>query len=490
MNLSRLALVLALAWPGLAGAQVPNTFDAGTGMIDKDKVNANFRALTAGTAPFQAFNGWAPIFGLTYSAVGIPAAGTGHAVGDVLTLNDGCATHGQLTVTAITGSAISAATIVAPGVCSVLPNQPVGTLSTSGSGTGATFTLNYAPYASGIVNAPNDTGGNTFIATFAAPGFAGQEAVLVGNNAGTKFTGISNFDVAMGISACGGGGGTPFVSSSLTCIGTDAGRNVSTGIARTVIIGTGAGENIVGPDNTILGSNAAATALTSGIQNTISGGASAPTLVSGSGNFIGGFKTDVTLAAASNSVIIGAQSAGGAVGSRCPGASVCVGSAVGNAAVTSAAGQHVLIGANVGQTNLAGGAGEILIGFNIDMPAGQGGSNSWRNIGNTWIGKNTLPTVSSGFGTSPTVAGASSAGFTVNVGTGGTASSGIVSVSSAPAPTGWACSAVDQTNAATANTVATPLSTTTITLTNYSRTTGIAAAWVASDVVVVSCNGY
>lgn len=443
-----------------------------------------------GAVTVPTFNGWTPIFGLTYSAVGITAAGTSQAVGDVLTLNDGCATHGQVTVTAITGSAISVATVVAPGVCAALPTQPVSTLSSSGSGTGATFTLNYAPYAGGIVNAPNDVGGNTFIAAFAAAGFAGQEAVLVGNNAGSKLTGVSNFDVAMGISACGGGGAGTFVASSILCIGTDAGRNVSTGIGRAVIVGTAAGQNVVGVDNTILGNAAATTALTSGIQNTILGGTSAATLTLGNGNFIAGYKADITVAAANNSVIIGSQAAGGAAGSRCPGNSVCIGSAVGNASVTSAAGQHVLIGNAVGQTNLAGGANEILIGNGIDMPAGAGGANNWRNIGGVWLGRLNTPTLTSGFGTSPVFAGASTAGFTVNVGTGGTASAGVVNMGTIVAPTGWACSAVDQTNPATSNTVATPTSTSTITLTNYSRTTGVATAWAASDIITVTCNGY
>jgi hypothetical protein len=491
MNLSRIALLLALAWPGLAGAQVPNTFDAGVGMIDKSQVNANFKALTAGTAPFQAINGWPATFAAQNGSV-VVTGGTGYVIGDVVTLADGCATHTTLVASTVAGGVISRANIGNPGICAISPSGTLTVASTTGTGTGATFTMPYAPtgpnaYTGDFIH----NAGNTALGAEQSGYYAGQESIFIGNRAGGTIS-TGDFITAVGHNACGvGAGSTPITgASSMICIGTDAGRNITQGVARNVLIGPAAGQNVAATDNTIVGNGAASTLLVGGVQNTILGGGAATTLVSGGGNFIGGFKADVTVATAINAVIIGAQNAGGAAGARCPGSSVCVGSAVGNAAVTSAAGQHVLIGAAVGQTNLAGGTGDILIGYQVDVPAGQGGANQWRNVGNTWIGAKNTPTVSSGFGTTPTISGASTAGFQVNVGTGGSASSGVVTVSTVPSPTGWACTAVDGTNPATSNTVATPLSTTTITLTNYVRTTGVVGAWAASDVLTVSCNGY
>lgn len=99
----------------------------------------------------------------------------------------------------------------------------------------------------------------------------------------------------------------------------------------------------------------------------------------------------------------------------------------------------------------------------------------------------TAPTVSSGFGTSPSVTqnnGPSS--FSVNVGTGGTASTGVVGLPAAPHA--WACAPSDTGATPTGRTEVTgPSSTTTVTVTNFSRTTGLALAWTASEVIQLSC---
>jgi hypothetical protein len=100
------------------------------------------------------------------------------------------------------------------------------------------------------------------------------------------------------------------------------------------------------------------------------------------------------------------------------------------------------------------------------------------------------PTIASGFGTgSSVVHNNGSAGFTVNVGTGGTASSGVVNMPTAS--TGWACTvAPNGAPQAAAVTYSAPTSATSITLTNYTLTTGIALAWSASAVLQVTCWGY
>lgn len=106
----------------------------------------------------------------------------------------------------------------------------------------------------------------------------------------------------------------------------------------------------------------------------------------------------------------------------------------------------------------------------------------------TLLLSSTAPTVT-GFGTSPSVPSNNGTGaFTVNVGTGGSASTGTVTLPTAA--TGWVCSAFDVTNPDTAVTNQTGGTTTTATFTNYSRTTGIATAWAASDILRMSCHAY
>jgi hypothetical protein len=99
--------------------------------------------------------------------------------------------------------------------------------------------------------------------------------------------------------------------------------------------------------------------------------------------------------------------------------------------------------------------------------------------GTTLITK-TAPTISSGFGTSPSIVNNNGpSAFTLNVGTGGAATSGVVGLPTAT--TGWSCFANDRTN----NTVTRQTATTTTTATFTA-----AAAWAASDILNISCFGY
>lgn len=104
---------------------------------------------------------------------------------------------------------------------------------------------------------------------------------------------------------------------------------------------------------------------------------------------------------------------------------------------------------------------------------------------------NTTPTISSGFGTSPSiVASNGTAAFTVNVGTGGAATSGVIALNTT-ATNGWRCDCDDITtkSATVFLTKQTATSTTTCTVGNF-NTAGAAAAWVASDVLVCNATPY
>jgi hypothetical protein len=104
----------------------------------------------------------------------------------------------------------------------------------------------------------------------------------------------------------------------------------------------------------------------------------------------------------------------------------------------------------------------------------------------------TAPTIASGFGTSPSVTtNSGTAVFLVNVGTGGSATNGVITM---PAATnGWACFVNNITAAAAHradNTVQTASTTTSITIENQTKSTGAAVAWTASDIVRIIAFAY
>lgn len=101
------------------------------------------------------------------------------------------------------------------------------------------------------------------------------------------------------------------------------------------------------------------------------------------------------------------------------------------------------------------------------------------------------PTISSGFGTTPSITGGNgSEVFEVNVGTGGVATSGVVAMTTA-ATTAWTCMCNDitTTSATVFQCKQTASSTSAVTIGNF-NTTGAAAAWVASDKIRMMCKAY
>lgn len=113
-------------------------------------------------------------------------------------------------------------------------------------------------------------------------------------------------------------------------------------------------------------------------------------------------------------------------------------------------------------------------------------------IGATMAFSGAVPTISSGFGTSPSVVAGRAAGFTVNVGTGGAATAGVIAMPTAT--TGWICSVKNLTqlaaNRADRATVQTASTTTTVTVQSVVLSTGVAVAWTASDVLQITAVAY
>lgn len=96
------------------------------------------------------------------------------------------------------------------------------------------------------------------------------------------------------------------------------------------------------------------------------------------------------------------------------------------------------------------------------------------------------PTIVSGFGESPAVNHSNgSASFTVLVSSTGGSSRGVIGMPKAK--NGWACSAADVSAPDRSMTQQTGSSPTSVTLTNYVRTTGIPGNWSQNDLIEVTC---
>ena len=107
--------------------------------------------------------------------------------------------------------------------------------------------------------------------------------------------------------------------------------------------------------------------------------------------------------------------------------------------------------------------------------------------GNLIATSTTLPTIGSGFGTSPTISASNTMAFKIVVGTGGAANG---SITLPTATNGWMGFAADVTNGSTLFLQLTASSATSVTFTSYSVTTGAAANMSAGDVILINALAY
>lgn len=99
------------------------------------------------------------------------------------------------------------------------------------------------------------------------------------------------------------------------------------------------------------------------------------------------------------------------------------------------------------------------------------------------------PTISSGFCTSPSIVSTNGAfTFTFNVGSACATGTGVIGLPTAPH--GWVCTLVDLTDAASDQPTMTANSVSSVTVSNYSRTTGLAANFASSEVLGAICSPY
>ena len=155
---------------------------------------------------------------------------------------------------------------------------------------------------------------------------------------------------------------------------------------------------------------------------------------------------------------------------------------------TYSGGWHIECGNSSQGCNFGLGSGAFTVaassGIDLQSSVGFGASN-------VLLFSTPAPSISSGFGTSPSVPNNNgSASFTVNVGTGGTATSGVIAFNSTAAH-GWDvnCKDITTTNSTAFMTKQTATTTTTATVGNF-NTSGAAAAWAASDILSCSATAY
>jgi len=114
------------------------------------------------------------------------------------------------------------------------------------------------------------------------------------------------------------------------------------------------------------------------------------------------------------------------------------------------------------------------------------------NLGPNLSFSNAAPTISAGFGTTPSVTAGTTAAFRLDVGTGGAASSGTIGLPTAM--TGWNCEVENLTgtlaNRADQRTLQISSTTTTAVVENQTISTGAVLVWTASDILAVSCTAF
>ncbi len=139
-------------------------------------------------------------------------------------------------------------------------------------------------------------------------------------------------------------------------------------------------------------------------------------------------------------------------------------------------------------------AGQVLVSGGVGAAPAYSASPqiSALSLGSNLTFSGTAPTISSGFGTAAAVSAGTATSFRLDVGTGGTATAGVIGMPTAA--TGWNCHVEDLTattaNTADKRTVQLSSTTTSVTIENQAISSGAASAWTASDVLALICAAY
>lgn len=305
-------------------------------------------------------------YALGPGTIAIGSGGGGYATNDTITL--ACAgttftTSPIIAVTAQAAGVVTGSSVIQPGV-TTSPSANACTFtqaSTSGSGSGATFTGNFAPIAA-VLSVPTLTtggtaNGNLFIGGLTPLASLGTaENTFVGTLAGGKFSGAAASNTAFGLDACGTGGSTP-TGSFNACLGRNAGRNISGAAARNTLVGDSAAgneipNNLSGSDNTVVGSGGQA--LTSGNLNVFVGNLAGGANSTATGSVLIGY------AAGQNLTNGFATYVGFEAGLNSTANNTAIGASAGSSIING--GGNVILGNSVASTTLTSGNNNIVIG--------------------------------------------------------------------------------------------------------------------------------
>ncbi|HLX18465.1 MAG TPA: tail fiber domain-containing protein [Bradyrhizobium sp.] len=234
----------------------------GSGVLPTLAANSILETNGTPTASWQTkLFGWTPQLGIAdNSTTTVGGTNTGFAVGDQLTLNDGCATHGVIIVSIVSGGAIQANgwVISNKGVCAQAPANPaaVGILSSTGGSTNATFNLTYVPVNMGslsIAGSSSINNGNLLISPTVFKSIGTETTIIAGGFTG-QYWSQGNFNTFLGLGVAQSGANcagsvTAVVFDTDTLGGTDAARN-SCGMERVTLWGSGAMKNYTGVETT------------------------------------------------------------------------------------------------------------------------------------------------------------------------------------------------------------------------------------------------
>ncbi len=374
-------------------------------------------------------NGTQTVTGTTGSGTKFQASVTvaGNAITAVLSITVAgayTANPTDITQEPVTGASLSGAklalvmgvlqnVVADPGLYSAAPASPVAQGSTSGSGTGATFTLSWGPWSTGVLGANLAQGGNLFLGGNSGSGSnvpgdlaggvnSGTENTFIGDRAGGRAT-TGSENTALGHNAFGIGAGVDVTGSNNVALGTDAMRNVGASSTQSVAIGVNAGRVNNASNNIAIGFNTAVL-MSTGAGNTIIGAGAMAAFTNANDNTAVGQTAGTNITGAQN-VILGSKAANDATGGSA-GNTVIIGYKAGF--TLTSGGRNTIIGSDVASTTLKTGTGNILIGTSSAVDTAAAGTVSTLNIGN--LLKGDLAKIHQSFGGSAPVVSACGTG--------------------------------------------------------------------------------
>lgn len=363
-------------------------------------------------------------WGLLPSNAGSPTSGgSGHAVGDVITLTGGA----KVAISAVSGSVATNYSVTQSGAYTSVPTAALAQTATTGVGTGFSITPFFGPLAANIGTGPLVPGlANLSIGYLAgALMTTATESTLYGNYTGRNITtGISNTGVghnAMGVETTGSGNtvvgqdamrntvgvssSNAFGSSALRswvgqfnhafgvsalqgnedgvsstgginiAIGTFALRGLTaTTAANNIAIGNNTASGITtGTDNMLIG-HSSGLLITTAANNTIVGNGAGAALVSGFENAFFGWHAGIATTGNSNSFF----GFGSGVAVTSGGANSFFGERSGAKVTTGS--NNLILGPGVASNTLTTGSGNILIGATSATDAAASGTNDTLKI--------------------------------------------------------------------------------------------------------------